>query len=83
MITVILALAALCWLAYQVCKQARSETVGFWALIVCVASGALDAVLLSTHVFLSEPLVAIALLAVVAGVGLSAWNRRKAVGPGR
>jgi uncharacterized membrane protein YebE (DUF533 family) len=82
MITVILALAALCWLAYQVCKHSRSEAAGFWALIVCVASGALAAVLLSTHVFFSEPLVAIALLAVAAGVGLSAWNRRKSVGPG-
>jgi hypothetical protein len=41
MIYLILFLIALCWLSYEIGKRARSDVLGFWALIACVLSGIL------------------------------------------
>jgi hypothetical protein len=88
MIAVMLALTALCWLSYEVCKRARSEALGFWALIVCVASGVLAAialigVVMSTLVGTGAAWVAVGLLVAV-GVALSIIDpfRRKPLPPG-
>jgi len=87
-IAVMLGLAALCWLSYEVCKQARSEAVGFWALIVCVASGvlaviALIGLVISALAGTGAAWVAIALV-VAAGAAFSIVEpfRRKRLPPG-
>jgi hypothetical protein len=77
MITVILAVAALCWLSYEVCKRAKSETVGFWALLVCVVSGITDAIaLVATLIWAlgGWGLLIAAVLIVAAGTWLSIYR---------
>lgn len=88
MIYAFLFLAALCAISYQVCKWARSEAVGFWALIVCVVSGvlaliALIGLVISALAGTGAAWVAVALLlAVAATVSIIDPFRRKPLPPG-
>jgi hypothetical protein len=88
MIHLVILLAALCAISYQVCKRARSEAVGFWALIVCVLSGvlavlALIGVVTSALAGTGAAWVAVALLVAV-GATLSIIDpfRRRPLPPG-